>query len=220
MIVGCRHIAIIPPCPVSILASTGRIGGLRFLEGQMSARLGSIGKAIVIGTMTLGVMVSAFASSATAGDGWRGGYGDHWRGDGWRGDGWRGGSRIIVQGPRYYYGRPHRHSYRHHRRHNHFGTADAIALGLFGALVIDAISDNQRRRHEDSYDRALRAPVGQTIIWNDANANGNVRVTRDGYAGDKYCREFQQTITVAGERQDAWGVACQEPDGTWRLRPN
>jgi surface antigen len=179
---------------------------------MFSLGFGSVGKAVAVSAVALGVMTSGFANSAAAGDGWRGGHGGHWRGDHWRGDHWRGGSRVIVTGPGYYYGRSH-----HHHRHNHFGTADAIALGLFGALVIDAISDNQRRRHEDAYDRALRAPVGQNIIWNDGANNGNVRITRDGHAGDKYCREFQQTITVAGERQDAWGVACQEPDGSWRL---
>lgn len=65
----------------------------------------------------------------------------------------------------------------------------------------------------------MRAPVGETVIWNDANANGTVKTLRDGYAGDKYCREFQQTITVDGREEDGFGTACQEPDGSWRLVP-
>jgi surface antigen len=131
-----------------------------------------------------------------------------WRGGGW---GWVAPPVIWAPAPRYYYGRP----YRSHK----FDAWDAVALGLFGAVVIDALSDNQRRSHEHAYSSAIRAPVGQNIIWNDANSGGTVRVTRDGYAGNKYCREFQQTITVNGQVENAWGITCQEPDGSWRIVP-
>ncbi|MSO97007.1 MAG: hypothetical protein EXR11_02145 [Rhodospirillaceae bacterium] len=102
---------------------------------------------------------------------------------------------------------------------NHVNAWDIVALGLFSAIVIEALSDNSRRHHESAYSQAMRAPVGESIVWNEANAAGTVRTTRDGYAGDKYCREFQQTITVNGQRQDAWGVTCQEPDGSWKIVP-
>ena len=135
----------------------------------------------------------------------------HWRGGGW---GWGGPAVVWAPAPRYYGG-----YYGGSYRRNHISTFDAIALGLFGAVVIDALSDNQRSRHESAYSSALSAPVGQNIIWNDNNSNGTVRVTRDGYSGDKYCREFQQSITVNGQQQDAWGITCQEPDGSWRIQP-
>ena len=31
------------------------------------------------------------------------------------------------------------------------------------------------------------------------------------------CREFQQTITVGGETQEAYGTTCQQPDGRWKV---
>ncbi|MDB5406806.1 MAG: hypothetical protein JWL84_1718 [Rhodospirillales bacterium] len=31
------------------------------------------------------------------------------------------------------------------------------------------------------------------------------------------CREFQQTITVGGKPQKAYGTSCQQPDGTWKV---
>lgn len=31
------------------------------------------------------------------------------------------------------------------------------------------------------------------------------------------CREFQQTISVGGQVQQAYGMACQQADGTWQL---
>ena len=36
----------------------------------------------------------------------------------------------------------------------------------------------------------------------------------------QYCREFQQTITVGGQTEDAYGTACREPDGSWRIVGN
>ena len=32
-----------------------------------------------------------------------------------------------------------------------------------------------------------------------------------------YCREFQTTIVVDGQPQDAHGTACQQPDGSWQV---
>jgi hypothetical protein len=31
------------------------------------------------------------------------------------------------------------------------------------------------------------------------------------------CREFQQTITVGGKPQAAYGTTCQQPDGSWKV---
>jgi hypothetical protein len=31
------------------------------------------------------------------------------------------------------------------------------------------------------------------------------------------CREFEQTITVAGKPQKAYGTSCQQPDGSWKV---
>lgn len=31
------------------------------------------------------------------------------------------------------------------------------------------------------------------------------------------CREFQQTIVVAGQPQQGYGTACRQPDGNWRI---
>jgi surface antigen len=33
----------------------------------------------------------------------------------------------------------------------------------------------------------------------------------------QYCREYIQEVVVAGERQQAYGTACRQPDGTWKI---
>jgi hypothetical protein len=32
-----------------------------------------------------------------------------------------------------------------------------------------------------------------------------------------YCREYQTTTTVGGQRMASYGTACQQPDGSWRI---
>ena len=36
----------------------------------------------------------------------------------------------------------------------------------------------------------------------------------------QYCREFQQTITVGGQTESAYGTACRQPDGSWQIVNN
>jgi hypothetical protein len=92
-----------------------------------------------------------------------------------------------------------------------------IVWSLFPPLIYDRLPLRARSYHEQAYDQAMAAPVGQAVSWNDAGTAGTITTTRDGYAGERYCREFQQNITVAGENQEAWGIACRQPDGSWQL---
>ena len=36
-------------------------------------------------------------------------------------------------------------------------------------------------------------------------------------ASGQYCREYQQTITVDGKTETAYGTACRQPDGSWKI---
>lgn len=62
------------------------------------------------------------------------------------------------------------------------------------------------------------APVGQPVGWQEGNASGSVTTTSESRndAGE-YCREFQQEITVGGETEQAYGTACLQPDGAWKI---
>ena len=64
-------------------------------------------------------------------------------------------------------------------------------------------------------------PVGQTIQWNnpDSGHTGTVTPVRDGTntRTGAYCREYQTTITVEGQTQDAYGTACQTENGQWEV---
>ncbi|MFQ5468060.1 MAG: RT0821/Lpp0805 family surface protein [Kiloniellaceae bacterium] len=90
-----------------------------------------------------------------------------------------------------------------------------------GSEIGRTMDEVDRQKAERAYTQATTAPVGQTITWNNPNTgnSGTVTPTRDGTSTTgEYCREFQQTVTVGGQEQDAYGVACRKPDGSWEIQ--
>jgi hypothetical protein len=92
-----------------------------------------------------------------------------------------------------------------------------IVWSVFPPFIYDRLPYRARGYHEDAYSRAMSAPVGQSVNWTDSGAAGTITTTRDGWAGERYCREFRQNVVIAGQNQEAWGTACQQPDGSWQL---
>jgi len=39
----------------------------------------------------------------------------------------------------------------------------------------------------------------------------------ESLASNPYCREYTRHVVIDGRTQRAYGTACQQPDGTWRL---
>ena len=108
-----------------------------------------------------------------------------------------------------------------HGSGNAAATLTGVLLGGFiGNQMGGYIDDKDRQAASRAETRAYTAPVGQQITWNNPeNGNsGTITPTRDGYASNgAYCREFQQTIVVGGKQQQAYGKACQQPDGSWKI---
>ena len=106
-----------------------------------------------------------------------------------------------------------------------FGTGGAAAGIVIGAILGAALGYELDEADEFKQERAMAmaetAPVGHTIVWNnpDTGNSGSVTPTRDGTSmAGEYCREFQQTVTIGGETEEAYGIACQRPDGSWEMR--
>lgn len=115
--------------------------------------------------------------------------------------------------------RPHGHWYYGYGRY--YSDDSALAWLAFTAItlvLLDQLNEDQQRAHEDAQIRATTAPVKETITWADGDASGSVTTTREGRSSTgRYCREFRQTITIAGKQEQAYGTACQQPDGTWEI---
>ena len=116
--------------------------------------------------------------------------------------------------------RPHGHYY-HGYGHYH-DDDDAWKWLAFPAItlkVLDNLNEEQQRQHEAAQVEAASAPVGQPITWSDGNASGSVTTTREGQdAAGNQCREFQQEVTIGGQTEQAYGTACLQPDGSWKIQ--
>lgn len=106
------------------------------------------------------------------------------------------------------------------------GRLAATAVGtLLGAYLGSELGSSLDRADQalanNAESRARDAQVGETITWNnpDTGNSGTVTPVRDGTDAQTgaYCREYQTTVTVGGETQDAFGTACQQPDGSWKI---
>ena len=101
-------------------------------------------------------------------------------------------------------------------------TAGGVLLGaLLGGEVGRSLDRADQVYAGRAVQQAYEAPIGEKIVWsNPKSGNSGVIVpTREGRqpGTNAYCREYQQTVTVGGRTQQAFGQACQQPDGTWKI---
>lgn len=109
--------------------------------------------------------------------------------------------------------------------HGH-GRLLGVAVGtLAGALIGQNVG-----RTLDRADRVAMRNTAQTALetdhtdqtstWvnPDSGHSGSITPTRTYQAPDgAYCREYRQTVTIAGSQQQAYGTACRQPDGNWSI---
>ncbi len=108
------------------------------------------------------------------------------------------------------------------------GSGQAIAtvagamLGAFAGASVGAKMDEvDRMKMAQAYQQSLEYDrVGESTTWvnPDSGNAGAIEPTRTYQTTTgQYCREFQQTITVGGKTEQAYGTACRQPDGSWKI---
>ncbi|MCR9073155.1 MAG: RT0821/Lpp0805 family surface protein [Alphaproteobacteria bacterium] len=106
------------------------------------------------------------------------------------------------------------------------GRLAAVAAGtLLGALIGSEVGKSLDRADKAALANTTQTtlesqPSGTTSTWSnpDSGNYGSVTPTRT-YQTDagQYCREYQQTIVVGGRTEQAFGTACRQPDGSWKV---
>ncbi len=104
--------------------------------------------------------------------------------------------------------------------------AGALLGGLFGSAVGSALDQRDRELAEAQAAWSLEhAPPGETSSWVNPESGHRGTITplgppepASGPQLGEYCREFQQTVIVGGEEQEAYGTACRQPDGSWQIQ--
>ena len=59
------------------------------------------------------------------------------------------------------------------------------------------------------------------LFWRDPSTGGTYTVTplRTYPAPEgRYCREYQMDAIIGSRRQQVYGTACRQPDGSWQMR--
>lgn len=102
----------------------------------------------------------------------------------------------------------------------------AVAVGtLAGALI-----GQDMGRTLDKADQAImqqnaqyaleHAPTRTSTPWRNPDSGNRGELTPlETYktSAGQYCREYQQTVWIGGEQQQAYGTACRQPDGSWKI---
>ena len=99
--------------------------------------------------------------------------------------------------------------------------AGALLGALVGSEAGKSLDRADRMYAAQSTQTALeRAPSGTVTTWSnpDSGHSGTVTPVRTYQtSAGQYCREYQQTVVVGGQRQSAYGTACRQPDGSWKI---
>lgn len=113
------------------------------------------------------------------------------------------------------------------------GGKNAVAIGtgaalggiaglLMGSAAGESLDRADRLYAERSWSRAMTAPVGQQIVWENPNTgnSGYTVANRQGSipATGETCREYTTKIKVGGKDETLVGTACRNADGTWSDR--
>ena len=106
------------------------------------------------------------------------------------------------------------------------GKLAAVAIGTLagaylGSEVGKSLDKADRLAMKQTAQTALeKNQIGQTSKWSnpDSGNNGDVTPTRTyKTASGNSCREYQQTVTIGGKTEQAFGRACRQPDGSWKI---
>jgi len=107
------------------------------------------------------------------------------------------------------------------------GQLAAVAAGtLLGSFLGRDVGSSldkadQLYAERTAHEALESAPTGTSSTWQnpDSEHEGTFTPT-DTYYRNEYtpCREYQQTVTIGGETETAYGTACRDANGDWRVQ--
>jgi surface antigen len=99
--------------------------------------------------------------------------------------------------------------------------AGVIGGALLGGLVGSLLDQRDKELQAKAASQAFEsAQSGKAVAWQnpDNGHAGTITPTRTYQtAQGAYCREYQQTVTIDGKKENSFGTACRQPDGSWRI---
>jgi surface antigen len=99
--------------------------------------------------------------------------------------------------------------------------AGTLLGGALGSSLGASLDRADMAMVNQTSQRALEtAQPGQSLPWKNAQTGNYGTVTPQQYYRNndgQYCREYTQTITVGGRKEQGHGTACRQPDGSWQI---
>jgi surface antigen len=137
-------------------------------------------------------------------------------------EGDRGGRAggLGIDGLRVGPGEPEDGNRRARRRGGGRPDRGVIGGALVGGLAGNLLDQRDRRLANEAAQQAFEtAPSGKAVAWTnpDSGHSGTITPVRTYQSNGRYCREFQQTVTIGGRPENSFGTACRMPDGAWQI---
>ena len=107
------------------------------------------------------------------------------------------------------------------------GKLIAVGLGTFlgaaiGAVIGRSMDEVDRLKMQQTASMAFeKAPDHQSVAWQNPNNGhrGSTVPTKTFYTNvGTPCREFETTVIIGGKRESAYGTACRQSDGSWKIK--
>lgn len=98
--------------------------------------------------------------------------------------------------------------------------AAAAGGALLGALLGGKIGQYMDKQDQMEVQHALEtAPMGKSISWKNPDSGNqfDIKPTRTYYDAERPCREYTTTAIIAGKKEQIFGRACRQADGTWKI---
>jgi surface antigen len=97
----------------------------------------------------------------------------------------------------------------------------AIAAGtLAGAYIGGAVGKSMDDTDRLKMNQALENnQLNQPSYWKNNRTDTNyqvVPVKNVTVEGNQYCREYRTVAYIGGKKQQMYGTACRQPDGSWQ----
>ena len=108
-------------------------------------------------------------------------------------------------------------------RNKELWTVLGIGLGaMVGSNIGQQLDERDRMLMGQTFNHTMeKAPINAVGQWEnpDSKHGGTVVPTRTFVtATGTPCREFTQTVTIGGQTEQAYGTACRQADGSWKIR--
>jgi surface antigen len=106
------------------------------------------------------------------------------------------------------------------------GAGSGRTAAIIGGTVLGVLVGGNVGRSMDAVDHLYvqqtleSVPTRSASTWRNPDTQVEYQVTpTTTYASSdgRYCREYITTATVAGEKQQIYGTACRQPDGSWEV---